>query len=81
MIGLDSVGCFDCVLTVSVSFNSIAVSSLFSIKLDISTLVFLHAPQSSAEMVSEPAGNCGAEKLFVVVARISTDAFQFSAIR
>ena len=81
MIGLDSVGCLDRVLTVSVSFNGIAMSSFIAIKLDIVTLISLNAPQSSAGMVSEPADTCGADKLFVAVARISTDAFRFSAIR
>jgi len=81
MIGLDSVGCFDRVLTVPVSFNGIVLSSFLAIKLDISTLIFLYAPQSSAGMVSEPADTCGAVKLFVAVATISTDAFRFSAIR
>jgi hypothetical protein len=81
MIGLDSVGCFDRVLTVPVSFNGIVMSSFLAIKLDTTTLIFLNAPQVSAGMVSEPADTCGAFKLFVAVARISTDAFRFSAIR
>jgi hypothetical protein len=81
MIGLDSVGCFDRVLTESVSLNGIALSSFIAIKLDIVTLISLNAPQSSAGMVSEPADTCGAVKLFVAVATISTDAFRFSAIR
>jgi hypothetical protein len=81
MIGLDSVGCFDRVLTVPVSFNGIVMSSFLAIKLDITTLIFLNAPQSSAGMVLEPADICGADKLFVAVATISTDAFRFSAIR
>jgi hypothetical protein len=51
------------------------VSSFIAIKLDITTLITLSAPQSSAGMVSELARNCGAEKLFVAIARISTDAF------
>jgi hypothetical protein len=42
------------------AFNGIAMSSFFGIKLDITTLIFLNAPQSSAGMVSEPAGRCGA---------------------
>jgi len=75
MIGLDSVGCFDRVLTESVSFNGIAMSSFLAIKLDTTALIFLNAPQSSAGMVSEPADTCGADKLFVAVATISTDAF------
>jgi hypothetical protein len=77
MTGPDSVGCFDCVLTVPVSFNGIVVSSYIAIKLDITTLIFLNAPQCSAGMVLEPADICGADKLFVAVATISTDAFQF----
>jgi hypothetical protein len=81
MIGIDSVGCFDRVLTVSVSFNGVALSSFLAAKLDTTVLVFLNAPQSSAGMVSEPADTCGAVKLFVAVATISTDAFRFSAIR
>ena len=81
IIGLDSVGGFDCVLTVSVSFNGIALSSFLAIKLDTTTLISLNAPQVSAGMVSEPADTCGADKLFVAVATISTDAFRFSAIR
>jgi hypothetical protein len=81
MIGLDSVGCFDRVLTVPVSFNGIVMSSFLAIKLDITTLILLNAPQSSAGMVLEPADICGADKLFVAVATISTDAFRFSAIR
>jgi hypothetical protein len=75
MIGLDPVGCFDRVLTVSVSFNGIVLSSFVAIKLDITALTFLNAPQSSAGMVSESADTCGAVKLFVTVATISTDAF------
>jgi hypothetical protein len=81
MIGLDSVGCFDRILTVSVSFNGIAMSSFLAIKLDITTLIFLNAPQSSAGMVLEPADTCAAVKLFVAVAGIYTNAFRFSAIR
>ena len=81
MIGLDSVGCFDRVLTESVSFNGIVMSSFLAIKLDTTALIFLNAPQSSAGMVSEPADTCGADKLFVAVATISTDAFRFSTIR
>ena len=81
MTGLDFVGCFDRILTVSVSFNGIAMSRFLAIKLDTSTPIFLNAPQVSAGMVSEPADTCGAVKLFVAVATISTDAFQFSAIR
>ena len=75
MIGLDSVGCFDRVLTESVSFNGIVMSSFLAIKLDTTALIFLNAPQVSAGMVSEPADTCGADKLFVAVATISTDAF------
>jgi hypothetical protein len=75
MIGLDFVGCFDCVLKVPVSFSGIAMLNFLAIKLDITTLIFLNAPQSSAGMVSEPADSCGAVKLFVAVATISTDAF------
>ena len=81
MIGLDSVGCFDRVLTVSVSFSGIAMPSFIAKKLDITTLIFLNASQRSAGMVSEPADTCGADKLFVAAATISTDAFRFSAIR
>jgi hypothetical protein len=75
MIGLDSVGCFDCVLTVSVSFNGVVMSSFIARKLDITAFIFLNAPQLSAGMVSEPADNCGADKRFVAVAAVLSDAF------
>ena len=40
------------------------------------------APSSALATTRElPAATCGAVKLFVTVATISTDAFQFSAIR
>jgi hypothetical protein len=57
------------------------LSSFRANKPDITALIFLNAPQSSTGMVSEPAELCGAVKLFVAVARISTDAFRFSTIR
>ena len=63
MIGLDSVGCFDCVLTVSVSFNGIVMSSFVAIKLDIMLsfshvlrkvpLVYLQSLRATAEQISD----------------------------